>query len=63
MEVNCATLAPSFLETELFGHEEGPSRERGDAVRDILKGPTGAHFFLDEIGLISIEVQEKSSGG
>ncbi len=57
--LNCASLAPSLVETELFGHEKG-------AFTGALQRRTGrfeaAHkgtLFLDEIGTVPMEVQEK----
>ncbi|GAB6145707.1 phage shock protein operon transcriptional activator [Desulfocicer niacini] len=57
--LNCASLAPSLVETELFGHEKG-------SFTGALQRRTGrfeaAHkgtLFLDEIGTVPMEVQEK----
>ena len=57
--LNCAALAPSLIESELFGYEAG-------AFTGALKQRAGrfeaAHMgtlFLDEIGNIPLQVQEK----
>ena len=57
--VNCAALAPSVLESELFGHEKGAFT---GAVADRpgrfeLAG--GGTLFLDEIGEIPLDLQAK----
>jgi psp operon transcriptional activator len=57
--LSCAALAPSLLETELFGHEPGAftgaDRKRTGRFEAAHEGT----LFLDEIGLIPMEVQEK----
>ena len=57
--LNCAALAPSVLESELFGHEvgafTGASRRRSGRFESASEGT----LFLDEIGLIPLSVQEK----
>lgn len=59
IRVNCAALAESLLESELFGHEKGAftgaDRERdGKFVQ-----ATGGTLFLDEIGETSQAMQVK----
>ena len=59
VEVNCAALAPSLLETELFGHEEGAFTGARGRRAGRFEAADGGTLFLDEIGLIPMEVQEK----
>ncbi len=57
--LNCATLAPSLIEAELFGHEKGAftGAERRKTGR--FEAADGGTLFLDEIGSIPLEAQEK----
>jgi len=57
--LNCAALAPSLIESELFGHEAGAFT--GAARRRIgrFEAAHGGSLFLDELGGIPLEVQEK----
>jgi DNA-binding NtrC family response regulator len=57
--VHCAGLAPSLLESELFGHEKGAftgAYERRIGRFELAQGGT---LFLDEIGEIDASVQVK----
>jgi psp operon transcriptional activator len=57
--LNCSALSPSLIESELFGHERGAftsaSRQRTGRFEMADQGS----FFLDEIGNIPLEAQEK----
>lgn len=57
--LNCSTLSPSLIESELFGYEKGAftGAERARAGR-FESAHTGT-LFLDEIGTIPLEAQEK----
>jgi psp operon transcriptional activator len=59
ISLNCAALAPSLLESELFGHEAGAFT--GAIQRRIgrFEAADRGTLFLDEIGLLPMEVQEK----
>ncbi len=59
VEVDCASLGDSQIESELFGHEKG-------AFPGVLKRKTGAlelassgTLFLDEVGALDIRMQGK----
>jgi len=57
--LNCSALTPSLIESELFGYEKGAftGAERRRTGR--FEAANGGSLFLDEIGTIPIEVQEK----
>ncbi|APZ93784.1 sigma 54-interacting transcriptional regulator [Fuerstiella marisgermanici] len=57
--VNCAALAPSLLESELFGHIRGAYTGANSDKEGRFKAADGGTLFLDEIGDISLEVQVK----
>lgn len=57
--VNCAALAPSLLESELFGHVRGAFTGAQSDKEGRFKSADGGTLFLDEIGDISLEVQVK----
>jgi two-component system response regulator HydG len=56
---DCSALAPSLLESELFGHEKGAFTGAGRARRGLFREAHGGTLFLDEIGDIAPEVQNK----
>ena len=57
--LNCAALAPSLLEAELFGHEAGAFTGATRQRSGRFEAADGGTLFLDEIGLIPVVVQEK----
>ncbi len=57
--LNCAALAPSVLESELFGHEAGAFTGAIQKRIGRFEAAAGGTLFLDEIGLLPMEVQEK----
>ncbi len=57
--VNCAALAPSLLESELFGHVRGAFTGADSDKAGRFQAADGGTLFLDEIGDISMETQVK----
>jgi DNA-binding NtrC family response regulator len=59
VEVNCATLPPSLIESELFGHEKGAFTDAKALKRGLVELAAGGTLFLDEIGALPIDMQTK----
>jgi psp operon transcriptional activator len=59
IKLNCAALAPSVLESELFGHEAGAFTGANRLREGRFESADGGTFFLDELGLMPLAVQEK----
>ena len=59
VRVNCATLPPTLIESELFGHEKGAFT--GAIARKLgrFELADGGTIFLDEIGELPLELQAK----
>lgn len=57
--LNCATLSPTLIESELFGHEHGAyTGAEGRRIGRFEAADSGT-LFLDEIGTIPMQAQEK----
>ena len=59
LAVNCAAIAESVLESELFGHEKGAFTGADEARPGLFRQADGGTFFLDEIGAMSPALQTK----
>lgn len=57
--VNCAAIAESLLESELFGHVKGAFTGATDLKRGKFELADGGVIFLDEIGETSAALQTK----
>lgn len=59
VEVNCAGLTATFLDSELFGHEKGAFTDAKTAKRGLFEIADRGTLFLDEVGDLPAEVQPK----
>lgn len=57
--LNCATLSPNLIESELFGHERGAYTGAENRRIGRFEAANGGTLFLDEIGTIPMQAQEK----
>ncbi len=57
--VHCAALAPTLLESELFGHEKGAFTGASERRVGRFEQAQGGTLFLDEIGEIDPTIQVK----
>ncbi len=57
--VDCSTLSPNLLESELFGHVKGAFTGATDDKTGIFEAAHGGTLFLDDIANLSMEIQAK----
>ncbi|MBX7096954.1 MAG: sigma 54-interacting transcriptional regulator [Myxococcaceae bacterium] len=59
LSLNCGAFAPTLLESELFGHEQGAFTGAHKARAGLLESASGGTVFLDELGELPLELQAK----
>ena len=57
--VNCASLAPTLIESELFGREKGAYTGAMTRMAGRFEIADGSTLFLDEIGELPLDLQSK----
>jgi DNA-binding NtrC family response regulator len=58
-KLDCATLAPSLIESELFGHEKGAFTSANSMRKGLFEAAQGGTIFLDEIENLNLNLQTK----
>jgi len=59
LPVDCGSLVPSLIESELFGYVKGAFTGATHAKEGLLVSAEGGTVFLDEIGELSLDLQAK----
>ena len=59
IEVDCAALPGTLIESELFGHEKGAFTDAKQRKTGLLEIADGGTLFLDEIGELPLSLQAK----
>jgi DNA-binding NtrC family response regulator len=57
--VDCGSLVPTLIESELFGYEKGAFTGAMKSKEGLFQSASGGTIFLDEIGELPMEMQAK----
>jgi DNA-binding NtrC family response regulator len=59
LAVDCGSLVPTLMESELFGYEKGAFTGAMKSKAGLFQAANGGTIFLDEIGELPLEMQAK----
>jgi two-component system, NtrC family, response regulator AtoC len=59
VEVNCASIPPNLLESELFGYERGAFTDAKERKVGLVEAAEGGTLFLDEVAELDLSIQAK----
>lgn len=59
VEINCASIPPTLLESEIFGFEKGAFTSAVSDKKGLIEEANGGTLFLDEIGELTLSLQAK----
>ena len=59
LELSCAAIPDTLIESELFGHERGAFTDAKSTRRGVFELADGGTVVLDEIGELKLELQAK----
>jgi transcriptional regulator with PAS, ATPase and Fis domain len=59
VEINCASIPATLLESEIFGYEKGAFTNAITSKKGLLEEADGGTLFLDEIGELTLSLQAK----
>lgn len=59
IEIDCTSLPPTLIETELFGYEKGSFTDARESKVGLIEAADSGTVFLDEVGDLELSLQGK----